>query len=157
MRRQITLMLFALFLLAPSGCAGSESPNASPVREGASPRTLRATVDGGEIVVELADHAAAEALYDLLPLELTFADYNHTEKIAYLEEALPTEGAPDRCDPKEGDLCYYIPWGNLCFFYRDFRHSESLVPLGTVVSGVEWLAQLDAQSVVTLEPVDPAA
>ena len=40
-------------------------------------------------------------------------------------------------------LCYYIPWGNLCFFYQDLRLSSSLISLGTVESGTEFLEQLD--------------
>lgn len=117
-------------------------------------RTIRIVMDSGEILVELDDHPGAQALYDLLPLELSFEDYNSTEKIAYLDDELATDGSPDNCDPEVGDLCYYIPWGNLCLFYQDFRHSESLVPLGTVISGAEMLEQLDTESTVTVESAD---
>lgn len=117
-------------------------------------RTIRIVMDSGEILVELDDHPGAQALYDLLPLELSFEDYNSTEKIAYLDDELATDDSPDNCDPEVGDLCYYIPWGNLCLFYQDFRHSESLVPLGTVISGAEMLEQLDTESTVTVESAD---
>lgn len=117
-------------------------------------RTIRIVMDSSEILVELDDHPGAQALYDLLPLELSFEDYNSTEKIAYLDDELATDGSPDNCDPEVGDLCYYIPWGNLCLFYQDFRHSESLVPLGTVISGAEMLEQLDTEPAVTLESAD---
>lgn len=53
-----------------------------------------------------------------------------------------------------GSLCYYIPWGNLCFFYQDFRQSPSLIPLGTVSSGLEHLEQLDTVASVTAEPIE---
>ena len=53
-----------------------------------------------------------------------------------------------------GSLCYYIPWGNLCFFYQDFRASSSLIPLGQVESGAEFLAQLDLASRVAVVAVD---
>lgn len=119
-----------------------------------SAQKIRFVLSTGEIVVELDDHPGAQALYDLLPLELSFEDYNSTEKIAYLDDELATDGSPDNCDPEVGDLCYYIPWGNLCFFYRDFRHSQSLVPLGTVISGTELLEQLDTESTVTVESAD---
>ena len=139
---------------------GSTPPSQPDTEEGEEQqdvedkRTIRVVMDSGEILVELDDHLAAQALYDLLPLELSFEDYNGTEKIAYLEDELATEGSPDACDPEVGNLCYYIPWGNLCFFYRDFRHSQSLMPLGTVISGAELLEQLDAEPTVTLEAVD---
>ena len=55
-------------------------------------RKLKMTVDGQELDVTLYDTPAANALYDLLPLTLTFEDFNKTEKIAYLETQLPTEG-----------------------------------------------------------------
>ena len=107
--------------------------------------------EGAEIIVRLNDNPAADALHDMLPLELTFEEFNGTEKIAYLPEELPTDGYPDSCDPDVGSLCYYIPWGNLCFFYRDFRASSSLIPLGQVESGAEFLERLDLSSGVTAE------
>ena len=107
--------------------------------------------DGSEIIVALNDNPAADALYEMLPLELTFEEFNGTEKIAYLPEELPTDGSPDSCDPDVGSLCYYIPWGNLCFFYQDFRASSSLIPLGQVESGADFLARLDVASSVTVE------
>lgn len=107
--------------------------------------------DGSEIIVALHDNPAADALYDMLPMELTFEDFNGTEKIAYLPEELPADGSLDSCDPDVGSLCYYIPWGNLCFFYRDFRASSSLILLEQVESGAEFLAQLDLASSVTAE------
>ena len=132
-----------------------ETPQEEEITEMNERRTIRFLLDdGSEIIVALNDNPAADALYDMLPLELTFEEFNGTEKIAYLPEELPTDGSPDSCDPDVGSLCYYIPWGNLCLFYQDFRHSESLVPLGTVISGAEMLEQLDTESTVTVESAD---
>ena len=72
----------------------------------------------------------------------------------YLTEEIPSDGSPDQCDPDVGSLCYYIPWGNLCFFYQDFRASSSLIPLGQVETGAEFLAQLDLASRVAVEADD---
>lgn len=110
--------------------------------------------DGSEIIVQLNDNPAADALYEMLPLELSFEDFNSTEKIAYLTEEIPSAGSPDQCDPGVGSLCYYIPWGNLCFFYQDFRPSTSLIPLGQVESGVEYLERLDQAGTVAAEAVE---
>lgn len=126
-------------------------PEVPEVSEG---KKIRFLVDGQEIVVALEDHPAADALYARLPMELAFEDFNGTEKIAYPEEALPTEGAPDQCDPNVGSFCYYIPWGNFCFFYQDFRASESLMPLGEVESGLALLESLDTAGTVTVEAVE---
>lgn len=117
-------------------------------------KKIRFLVDGQEIIVALEDHAAADALYTRLPMELTFEDFNGTEKIAYPDESLPTEGVPTQCDPNIGSFCYYIPWGNFCFFYQDFRASESLMPLGEVESGLEFLESLDTADTVTVEAVN---
>ena len=117
-------------------------------------KKIRFLVDGQEILVTLEDHPAADALYTRLPMELTFEDFNGTEKIAYPDEGLPTEGAPTQCDPDAGSFCYYIPWGNFCFFYRDFRASESLMPLGKVESGLEFLESLNTADTVTVEAVE---
>ena len=116
-------------------------------------KRVRFLVGEEEIVVRLADNPAADFLYEMLPMELPFADYNGTEKIAYPDEALTTNGAPDHCTPQRGDLCFYAPWGNLCFFYRDFRESPALVPLGAVESGIEYLNDMDSVSAVTVEAV----
>lgn len=117
-------------------------------------KKIRFLVDGQEIIVSLEDHPAADALYARLPMELTFKDFNGTEKIAYPDEALPTEGSPTQCDPNVGSFCYYIPWGNFCFFYQDFRASESLMPLGKVESGLEFLESLDTADTVIVEVVE---
>lgn len=108
------------------------------------------TVDGQELDVTLYDTPAANALYDLLPLTLTFEDFNDTEKIAYLETQLPTEGEPDEFDPDVGDLCLYEPWGNLSIFYQDYRTSNGLISLGHLDSGVDVIANMQGNFSVTL-------
>lgn len=113
-------------------------------------RKLKMTVDGQELDVTLYDTPASNALYDLLPLTLTFEDFNDTEKIAYLETQLPTEGEPDEFDPDVGDLCLYAPWGNLSIFYQDYRTSNGLISLGHLDSGVDVIANMQGNFSVTL-------
>ena len=68
-------------------------------------RKLKMIIEGQEIGNTLYDTPAANALYDMLPLdlynmlplELTFEDFNSVEKISYLEQSLTTEGEPDGC------------------------------------------------------------
>jgi len=111
------------------------------------------TVADQECIITLNDSPAASNLYEMLPLELTFEDYNQTEKISSLPERLSTEEMPDSLDPDVGDLCFYAPWGNLCIFYQDFRNSTSLIPLGHVDSGMETIAGMADDFTVTLEIV----
>ena len=49
-------------------------------------KKLTLTIDNSQYDVTLYDTPAANALYDMLPLELTFEDFNNIEKIAYLEK-----------------------------------------------------------------------
>lgn len=139
-----------LDLELPQGGNGQTQKEETNTME--STRRIRFSLDdGSEIIVRLNDNPAAEALYEMLPLELSFEDFNSTEKIAYLTEEIPSDGSPDQCDPDVGSLCYYIPWGNLCFFYRDFRPSSSLIPLGQVESGAGLLEGLDRTAAVMVE------
>lgn len=142
-----------LNLELPQGGNGQSQEEETSAME--NTRRIRFSLDdGAEIIVRLNDNPAADALYEMLPLELSFEDFNRTEKIAYLPEEIPSDGSPDQCDPDVGSLCCYIPWGNLCFFYQDFRASSSLIPLGQVETGAEFLAQLDLASRVSVEAAD---
>lgn len=114
-------------------------------------RKLKMTVNGKEVAITLYDTHAANALYDMLPLDLTFEDFNGIEKISYLSQGLPTEGEPNGCDPDVGDLCLYAPWGNLSIFYQDFRYSDSLIMLGHIDSGMDVISSMDEDFSVILE------
>lgn len=47
------------------------------------------TIDGQEFDVTLYNTPAANTLYDMLPLELTFEDFNSLEKIANIDRDSP--------------------------------------------------------------------
>lgn len=117
-------------------------------------RKVKMTIDGQEIFITLYDTTAANALYDMLPLDLSFEDYNGVEKISYLSQTLPTTGEPDGYDPDIGDLCLYAPWENLSVFYHDFRYSDGLILLGHIDSGMDLISAHDGEFSATLEMVD---
>lgn len=117
-------------------------------------RKLKMVIEGQEIGITLYDTSAANDLYNMLPLELTFEDFNSVEKISYLEQSLTTEGEPDGCDPDVGDLCLYEPWGNLSIFYQDFRYSERLIMLGHIDSGMDIISGMTDDFSATLEKAD---
>ena len=48
----------------------------------------------------------------MLPLTITVREFAGREKIAYLPRRLRYRGSRGS-DPKNGDLIYYVPWGNL--------------------------------------------
>ena len=115
---------------------------------------IKLTVNGNEIFVKLDDNVASRELLEMLPLTLTFEDFNSTEKIATLPSELSTEGLPSGYTPKVGDFSYYAPWGNLSIFYEDFRYSNSLYKLGTIESGTEILGNMNGDFEVTIERVN---
>jgi len=97
----------------------------------------------GTVVAEgkLDDNATSKDFASLLPLNLTFEDYEATEKIAGLPRPLALEGPPAAYLPVTGDICFYAPWGNLAIFYRDGEPSSGLVRLGRLQAEGEqaWL------------------
>lgn len=113
-------------------------------------KTIIMTVNGQDIEILLYDTPAANSLYEMLPLELTFEDYNGTEKISYLPEPLTTDGEPDSFDPDTGDFCLYAPWGNLSIFYQDFQNSSGLISLGRIEEGMDVISAMEGDFVVAL-------
>lgn len=89
-------------------------------------------VAGAVHEVALVEHPGTLDFIARLPMRVRFEDFGTTERIAYLNSKLNTTGAPDRADPKKGDFAYYMPWGNLAVFVKDFRPSEGLMPMGRV-------------------------
>lgn len=104
--------------------------------------------------LELTDNSATRDLVARLSeseMTLEFSDYAGAEKIAYPAESLDVSDAKG-CDPAEGDLTVYMPWGNLAAFYRDTSgYSDSLVLIGKILDdGIEILAAQSGHFNVTL-------
>ena len=89
----------------------------------------------------------------MLPLTLTFEDFNNTEKIANIPSELNVDGLPSGYTPLVGDFAYYAPWGNISVFYEDFRYSNSLYKLGTLESGADIFGNMNEDFEVTIERV----
>lgn len=115
---------------------------------------IKFSFDNKEIIVVLENNSAAESLLKQLPSTLKFEDYSSTEKISFLSGRLDITQAPDSCTPHKGDLTYYSPWGNLAFFYKDFRYSKGLIPLGKIESGAEELKEIDKAVFVKIEKIN---
>ena len=116
---------------------------------------IKLTVNGNnEVYVRLDDNVASRDFLEMLPLTLTFEDFNSTEKIATLPSELNVDGLPSGYTPKVGDFSYYAPWGNISLFYKDFRYSNSLYKLGTIESGADIFENLNGDFEVTIERVD---
>ncbi len=111
-------------------------------------RQIQVRFDGGTVVYELNDCAAADALLAQLPLTIDVEDYSTNEKIFYPPQALDTTDAP-LAEGGAGVLAYYAPWGDVVMFYDGFGTNGSLYALGQAVSGEAWIGQMSGT--VTVE------
>ena len=132
----------------------TQLPSDHPETHKTEERKLTLTIGAQEIPITLYDNPAANALYEMLPLTLSFEDFNGIEKIAYMDRELSTEDAPDAYDPNIGDLCLYAPWGNLSIFYQDFGMSNGLISLGYLDSDVELIKNMQGDFSATLDKAE---
>ena len=111
-------------------------------------RQLQVQSDGGTVVYQLNDSAAADALLAQLPLTVEVEDYSTNEKIFYPPQALDTADAPP-AEGGTGTLAYYAPWGDVVMFYGDYNASSSLYELGQAVSGGDLVGSLSGAITLT--------
>jgi hypothetical protein len=105
----------------------------------------------GDVAVDVtitADNATTRDFLSLLPLTMTFEDFNDREKISYLPRELDTAGSPGH-DPDDGDLIYFVPWGNLGFYYNTdgIGFSDQVIHIGTFDATLDQLERLDTGNV----------
>jgi hypothetical protein len=98
--------------------------------DGAMAMRVRVVFGKQSFTATLEDNASAREFAAMLPLELTISDFGGNEKIAELVRG-PVP------DARAGDLCYYVPWGNLAFFHGSYESTGDLVRLGRLDDGVE--------------------
>ncbi len=151
MRKRARGLLVVLAALLFFGSTSRSGEHGQGIEEMANPSkyTIRMAFDNREAVAELHDHPATRDLVARLPLTLNFQDYVGKEKISYLDQNL----AGDDSSPiRTGDFAYYAPWGNLALFYQGNGNAGGgLVVLGTIESGKENLAAMQADFTMTLE------
>ncbi|MGH2379836.1 MAG: cyclophilin-like fold protein [Candidatus Limnocylindria bacterium] len=105
----------------------------------------------GSTAVELTidqDNPAVRDFLSMLPLSLALEEFGGREKIAYLPRELALDGSPGS-DPEDGDLIYYVPWGNLGFYYNTsgIGYSDDTIHLGTYDASLAELQELEGRDV----------
>ena len=133
------IILFQIIILAQNNMGGKTM--------------IKMTFAGNEIYGEILNTQSGKEFLSQLPATLKFEDYNSTEKISYLPTKLSGRGDPEGFIPKRGDISYYMPWGNLAIFYRDFRYSRGLIKLG-ILNDIDKLANMRGSFDVRIELVD---
>jgi hypothetical protein len=98
------------------------APSSEPTPSAGSPDTIVGTIvrfSGPNTTVDATivdDNATARSFLSRLPLTLEFEDFNDREKISYPPGGLDVDESGH--DSENGDLIYYVPWGNLGFYYN---------------------------------------
>jgi hypothetical protein len=97
------------------------------------------------------DNPAVRDFLSRLPLTLTIEEFAGREKISYLPRRLRHRGSPGS-DPKNGDLIYFVPWGNLGFYYnaQGIGYSDDTIHLGTYDVRSTQLEQLEGRVTVNV-------
>ncbi|WP_087096541.1 cyclophilin-like fold protein [Nocardiopsis sp. JB363] len=135
----------------PSGSASS--PSSSDVRfEGT---IVRLSVGAETVDVTIGeDTPATRDFVSMLPMTLTLEEFNGREKIADLPRELEWEGSPGS-DPEDGDLIFFVPWGNIGFYYDadGIGYSDQTIHLGTYDATEAELARFEGQE-TRVEVVD---
>jgi hypothetical protein len=144
----------------------SQTPTASPSAAPTTPpgprreadavvgTIVRFTSDDAVVDVTItADNPTTRDLLSTLPLTLSVEEFAGREKISYLPRELETAGSPG-WDPANGDLIYYVPWGNLGFFYNAAGgYSDDVIQIGTFSATLEQLTGLEGGG-VTVEALE---
>jgi hypothetical protein len=135
--------------VTPSTLSASSSGTTEPTAE------VVGTVvqfSAGSTAVEVTvdqDNPAVRDFLSMLPLTLTLEEFAGREKIAYLPRELGHDGSPGS-DPEDGDLIYYVPSGNIGFYYNTagIGYSDQTIHLGTFDASLDQLEQLESRDVI---------
>ena len=95
------------------------------------------------------DNPAVRDFLSMLPSTLTVEEFTGREKISYLPRKLRHSGSPGS-DPKDGDLIYFVPWGNLGFYYNaeGIGYLDATIHLGTYRASLDQLERLEGRVTV---------
>ena len=95
------------------------------------------------------DNPTVRDLLSRLPLTMVLEEYAGREKIGYFDPGLDVAGSPGS-DPEDGDLIYFVPWGNIGFYYNasGINYSDLTIHLGAYGAGRDQLDQLEGEVTV---------
>lgn len=117
---------------------------------------IKMSFAGREVIVQMEDNIAARQVLALLPAEFDFIDFAGEEKITEFPRPLSLADAPRGMIATAGKMFIYAPWGNMGFFYKNHGSTpdKNLIPLGEVISGLEYLAAQTGGFTARLELMD---
>jgi hypothetical protein len=138
MRKPLFIFILAVscaFTVCAQG-AGADNPQKE------SNIKIEITIGGKQLTALMTDNATAKDFVSRLPLTVRLDDYANTEKIFYPEPRLTTAGVQGGIAPKAGDICLYVPWGDVCIFYKsgNSNYSSSLIYLARIEGDISALS-----------------
>ena len=103
---------------------------------------IKLSFDNKEVVILIYDNEVSKQFLEFLPASFKFTDFANQEKITDLPKPLNLKYAERGMIAKAGKMFIYAPWGNMGIFYKDVNNKldSNLIPLGEVVSGLEFLS-----------------
>lgn len=103
---------------------------------------IKLSFDNKEVIILIYDNEVSKQLLQLLPNNFKFRDFANQEKITDFEKPLNLKDAKRGMIATAGKMFIYAPWGNMGIFYKDVDNKidKNLIPLGEVVSGLEFLS-----------------
>jgi hypothetical protein len=121
---------------AETPAAGTDPIIGTVVRFSAGATSVDVTID--------QDNSAVRDFLSILPLTMTLEEFAGREKIGYLPRKLNHSGSPGS-DPEDGDLIYFVPWGNLGFYYNTagIGYSDQTIHFGIYQASRETLERLE--------------
>ena len=159
MLRKVRNFLFLAVLIIIAGFAlhNGISANSEPLyaQEGNTKMKVKMSFNNNEVIINMYDNPASEQVIALLPAEFQFSDFAGEEKITNFSKPLSLDNAPRGMVATAGKMFIYAPWGNMGIFYKDHGHTmdKSLIPLGEVESGLEYLRSQKSDFKARLEIV----
>lgn len=103
---------------------------------------IKLSFNNKEVVILIYDNEVSKQFLEFLPASFKFTDFANQEKITDLPKSLNLKNADNGMIAKAGKMFIYAPWGNMGIFYKDVSNKldKNLIPLGEVVSGLEFLS-----------------
>ena len=137
------LILAGLIIIAGFVLYNGFFSNSEPLyaREGSIKMKVKMSFNNNVVIINMYDNPASQQVIALLPTEFQFRDFAGEEKITNFLKPLTLDNAPRGIVATAGKMFIYAPWGNMGIFYKDHGHTmdKSLIPLGEVESGLEYL------------------
>lgn len=103
---------------------------------------IKLLINETEVHGELYDHPVAQELFNLLPLQLVFDDFNGVEKVAVLDQPLNIVGVPDSDAPSPGEIGYHAPSRGVVLYYGSPGKWPGLVRMGRFDYSLDSLREL---------------